>query len=303
MFMLLFLQEDSKNQDQYVCYYQVSSFRCITTSTSPTDGGIFSLFYWLIVGFRWRSYPSCLTIYLYICAFLHVEIESCAGFGWARRPSAVHAFRHWVRLLYFLDWFGLTSLRWLLFLDVSFYPYFKHFSFLYKISLIMQLCQQFFPYSHRNTHHTIDGSLFSPLTSRTITPYHILFSTISYLFYYCGFTLCPFLTWHPLFLISFPYSNGTTRTYWYWLVFGWRVQCINYGFLLIFSAPSFTTFYPASCAVVYHRGFLLSEGECQAVMWKNMFYWNSVLSCVGQVLSRSIFYPLLRKYGWQVSLS
>ena len=141
-----------------------------------------------------------------------------------------------------------------------------------------------------------------PLLSH-LAPLPHMFSTISYLFYYCGFTLCSFLTWHPLFLISFPYSNGTTRTYWYWLVFGWRVQCINYGFLLIFSAPSFTTFYPASCAVVYHRGFLLSEGECQAVMWKNMFYWNSVLSCVGQVLSRSISYPLLRKYGWHVSLS
>lgn len=83
--------------------------------------------------------------------------------------------------------------------------------------------------------------VFSPLTSpRTITPYHMPLSTISYLFYYCGFTLCSFLTWHPLFL--FPHSIGTTRTYWYWLVFGWRVQCINYGFLSIFFA-SLSTFY------------------------------------------------------------
>lgn len=182
MFMLLFLQ-DSKNQDQYVCYYQVPSFRCITTSTSSTDRGI--LFALLLVDRRFSlailsELPHDLPVYMRLFA---CRDRILRWFRLSTVPIGCACLSPLGPTTLFLGLTGLTSLRWLLFLDVSFYPYFKHFSLLYKISLIMQLCQQFIPYSHHNTHHTtIDGSFLSHPSYLAPLP-HTTYCLVQYVIY------------------------------------------------------------------------------------------------------------------------
>lgn len=133
----------------------------------------FSLSYWLIVR-QWFC-SSCPTIYLYMRFFACGDRIGGDRIGWVWRSSAVLASHYWVRPPYFLDWLGLTSLRWLIIvLGCSLLTIFQAFFLFYTSFPLSCNCANSSPTILNNTQHTtLAGFLFSLLSHLPPLPHTI----------------------------------------------------------------------------------------------------------------------------------